>query len=152
MKKRETKKIFSEQTRKLDYKQQWENNIVTWRSYLQCGSWTGFKSKEGQARHTQLLCADNHINKMDFIPVQFVTAKGTLHYVRTEGTDGTGYHDLFPQWYRNTLKIKFQKKYGIRFTLRNGTVKKLPTPMQGTIKHTISFIVFPLHISKIQVK
>lgn len=89
--------MVSEQNRKLAYKQEWENNIVTWRSYLQCGSWTGFKTKEGQARHTQLLCADNHITKMDFIPVQFVTAKGTLHYVRrTEDTDGTGYFTLFP--------------------------------------------------------
>jgi len=100
--------MVSEQTRKLAYKQEWGNNIITWRSYFQCGSWTGFKSKEGQARHTQLLCADNHINKTDFILVQFVTAKGTLHYVsRTEGTDRTGYYVLFPQWYRNTLKIKF---------------------------------------------
>jgi len=28
------------------------------------------------------------------------------------------------------MKIKFQNKYDIRFTLRNDTVKKLPTPMQ----------------------
>lgn len=131
--------MVSEQTRKLAYKQEWENNIVTWRTYLQDGSWTGFKSKEGQARHTQLLCADNHINKTDFIPVQFVTVKGTLHYVRrTEGTDGTGYYVLFPQWYRNTLKIKFQKKYGIRFTLRNDTAKKPPTPMQEDNKTHLS--------------
>jgi len=30
--------MVSEHTRKLAYKLEWENNIVTWRSYLQCGS------------------------------------------------------------------------------------------------------------------
>lgn len=53
------------------------------------------ESKDGLARHTELLCADNHINKTDFIPVQLVTAKGT-HARRIEGTDETGYYVLFP--------------------------------------------------------
>lgn len=50
-----------------------------------------------------ILCADNHINKTNFIPVQFVTAKGKLHYVRrTEGTDGTGYYVPPPMTQKHT--------------------------------------------------
>jgi hypothetical protein len=45
-----------------------------------------------QAGHIQLLCDDNHINKNNFISVQFVTEKDKVDYVWwTDGTDGTEY-------------------------------------------------------------
>jgi hypothetical protein len=50
------------------------------------------ESRGGQARHKQLLCDYNHINKNDFISVQFVTKMGKVHYVgRIEGNHGTAY-------------------------------------------------------------
>ena len=101
------------------------------------------ESKKGQVRHIQLLCEDNHINKMDFISVHFVTVKGTLPYVgRIEGTDGTGYYVLIPDD-TVTMKFTFQMNDGIRFTLKNDTVKKLPLPMQEDNKTLDTFHGLP---------
>ena len=53
--KKDKKKKVSEQARKLTYKY-WENNIVTWQLYPQCGIWTGFRIKKraGQTYTTTL--------------------------------------------------------------------------------------------------